>query len=52
MNKTELIEAVATRSQTTKNQTTAMLNELPFRAFLDLQPRVMLTEDLNDTKKF
>ena len=28
MNKTELIEAVATRSQTTKTQTTAMLNEL------------------------
>ena len=28
MNKTELIEAVATRSKTTKTQTTAMLNEL------------------------
>ena len=28
MNKTELIEAVATRSPTTKTQTTAMLNEL------------------------
>ena len=28
MNKTELIEAVATRSKTTKAQTTAMLNEL------------------------
>ena len=28
MNKTELIEAIATRSNTTKAQTTAMLNEL------------------------
>mgnify|MGYP003561763188 FL=1 len=28
MNKTELIEAIATRSKTTKAQTTAMLNEL------------------------
>ena len=28
MNKTELIEAIATRSKTTKTQTTAMLNEL------------------------
>ena len=28
MNKTELIEAVATRSKTTKNETTAMLNGL------------------------
>jgi DNA-binding protein HU-beta len=28
MNKTELIEAIATRSNTTKTQTTAMLNEL------------------------
>ena len=28
MNKTELIEAVATRSQTTKTQTAVMLNEL------------------------
>ena len=28
MNKTELIEAVATRSKTTKTQTTAMLNGL------------------------
>ena len=28
MNKTELIEAIATRSKTTKTQTTTMLNEL------------------------
>ena len=28
MNKTELIDAIATRSKTTKAQTTAMLNEL------------------------
>ncbi|MCO6433587.1 HU family DNA-binding protein, partial [Nitrosomonas nitrosa] len=28
MNKTELIEAIATRSKTTKTETTAMLNGL------------------------